>query len=73
MKITKSKMESILEALTSKNTWLAVVIEFGIIFLIYFTICLFGTDVIVLALLLILFIMFAFAIKELLDDYDSRK
>ena len=71
--MTKSKMELLKEELINKNTGLAIVIEIGLIFLIYFAVCLFGTDVIALALLLILFIAFAFAIKELLDDYDRRK
>ena len=71
--MTKSKMELLKEELINKNTGLAFVIEIGLIFLIYSAVCFFGTGVVVLALLFILFIAFAFAIKELLDDYDRSK
>lgn len=69
----KSKKESVKEVLTSKTTWLAIVIEFGIIFLVILAVAFFGTDVIAIAILLVMFFIFAGLIKEMLDDMISRK
>ncbi len=71
--MTKDKMESLKKMLTSKNTWLAIVIELGIIFFITIVISLFGTEAILIAALLALFFMFAAVIKEVLDDTIGRK
>lgn len=71
--MTKSKMELLKKELTNKNTWLAIVIEFGVIFLLFLAVCFFGTDVVTLGLLLIVFFLLASFIKEELDDRDSRK
>lgn len=69
----KEKMKELKEGLTNKNTWIAVGIEFGIIFLFILVVSLFGTGVIVIGLLLVAFFLVATLIKEMLDDRDSRK